>query len=171
MVEYTFYADINFWAFYLALFIPYLGFTISVRLGKIKLKKGFNKNWFLLLGLVVGGLIGFITYPAEDIVQKLGYGAMVYGLFFVLIPKAIIEQEILPRILELGVLGTSIEKLKLNDDYINLFNGAGISTLENLTESDIRNLSDETGLSIETIIEFRAKAKKILKSSKKKKKK
>jgi len=76
----------------------------------------------------------------------------------------IIEQEILPRLIELEAYGSPIKKLKINNDYLNLLKDANIFTLEDLVETNTRDISDGTGLSIEKIIEFRNKAKKILKS-------
>ena len=55
-----------------------------------------------------------------------------------------------------------IEDLGVGGDYIELLKGSDIETIEEFLDSDIKDLSEESALQVETLIKFRDKARNIL---------
>lgn len=161
-MEYQFYTDPAFWGFYIPLLLAYVGVNWAINTGKVKLKPNLDTKLMVILGVLFGALIGFITYPGT-LSDKLVAGAFGYGLLGFIIPEIIFEG-IIARCVALKP-ETNISKLKIPKDYIDLLKENDINSLEGLIREDIHILSENTGLTSETIIKLRERARKFLKKN------
>lgn len=159
MVEYLFYQDSFFWTVYLPLVILYCSLISSIRMGKLKIREG-SKKWFTWIGIGLGILIGVITYQG-DLQTKLGYGAGLYGFVGMIIPSVIISENIIPQLFRTKDDRNPIKKLRIDNEYIKILSDY-VTTLEDLVSEDTSTLAQDTGLTMETIISFKRKAKNIL---------
>jgi hypothetical protein len=62
---------------------------------------------------------------------------------------------------------TSIRKLNIDDDYFDILEDNGVDSVEDLLECDLKDLSEETRLQVETLIDFSKKGRLLLKHKKK----
>ncbi len=164
MVEEIIWIDFQnqfFWEMFFLFAVIYWGFYWAVRSGKIKLIPG-SENKIVLYAMGLGIILALIVIPEGDILGKIVGGAFIYGLFMFHIGGALIH-DLLRRVIFVKREGTPITKITQNKDYIKIFRDSDVHTLENLLSRDIKNLSDETGLNVESVISFRRSARRFLK--------
>jgi len=116
--------------------------------------------------VALGALWGLWFVPAVSVLWKL-IGGIIIGL----IAKAGLDKALIwikhdyfnvPR------SGTPLSKLKIHSEYIDFLETQDVYSVEDLVDADISKLAEDSGLLVETLIEFRVKGEKVLSQSKKK---
>lgn len=136
-----------------------------------------------IVGIFITVILSFIFYKNKKSVKyiiSIGFVSIVLYLSILFFQRYFIEARIIFGLIISAIIlytsnwlyeyylkyvigkkrgGTPLSKLKINRDYLDIFKDAQIESLEDLLKvKNLKQLSEDTGLSVETLIKLRKKA-------------
>jgi len=111
------------------------------------------------LTALFGGLWGFWVIPAENWYWRITGGIIAGFIMFSILEGALKK---LKELFFSEDVGTPIEELNIKEEYKQLLKDSDYEFIEDLVKEDLKTLSKDTGLLIETLVDLSEKAKKYL---------
>lgn len=165
-MDYLVFSDKAIGGMFLTVLLIYLGIRYKIKTHKIKIKEE-KKKQINYAPVIITAIFGYFTViNASSIIESVIGGIFVYGAVY-FFSIAILDWT-MKYFMPVETFGIPLKKIVKNKDMLDLLESEGIETVNELIEEDIGSLSSGTGLSAETIIELRTKARSFLKKPKKK---
>jgi len=136
-------------------------FILDKRVGKLTSK--VIESMFMVIFTIFGSVWGLFFIPQESQIGRIFFGGFIGILVFFPVKRILLLLKYhVFKIPKEKRSGTPIDKLGIGEDYLMLLKEEKINTIENLLEANLKELSQNTELQIETLINLRVKSDSLL---------